>query len=306
MASSTYFRRRRTLHLPVTLSVVLMVLNIVLMVFWIVLLARGTYYLALTFGTVLFSLSLVGLVVYLIVTVKEVRLNQRQANFVDSVTHELKSPIASLKLYLETLQMRTVSDEQRSKFYRFMMDDLNRLDRLINQLLEVGRLDAIATVTTEEDIPAEELLRECAAAACVHHHQPLDRVTFDIQPAILRGGRLALEMVFRNLLDNALKYGGDDPQVEVQVRVVGKDKVVTRISDNGAGVPADIRTKVFGLFYRGGSELERKHSGTGLGLYIVYTLVRKMKGRVTIHSRGRLPGAVFKVELPGRAESCAS
>lgn len=306
MNGSAYFRRRRTIHLPVTLSVVLMVTNVALMVIWIVILANRAYLFALVLGTVLFSLSLVGLVVYLIVTIQEIRLNQRQQNFVDSVTHELKSPIASLKLYLETLQLRSVDEEQRNRFYQFMMDDLDRLDRLINQLLQVGRLDAIVTETAAEDIPVESLLRECALAACKHHNRPLSQVVFDLQPAFIHGGRLALEMVFRNLLDNALKYGGTDSEVEVQVRVIGKDKVVTRISDSGPGVPQDIRHKVFGLFYRGGSELEREHSGTGLGLYIVYSLVRRMKGRVSIHSRGRTSGAVFKVELPGRAEPCAS
>src|SRR5690606_8034007 len=101
MNGSAYFRRRRTIHLPVTLSVVLMVTNVALMVIWIVILANRAYLFALVLGTVLFSLSLVVLVVYLIVSIQEIRLNQRQQNFVDRVTHELKSPIASLKLYLE-------------------------------------------------------------------------------------------------------------------------------------------------------------------------------------------------------------
>lgn len=306
MSGATYFRRRRTIHVPVTLSVLLMVLNVILMVTWIVILAGRAYLFAMILGTVLFTLILIGLVVYLIVAIKEVRLNQRQANFVDSVTHELKSPIASLKLYLETLQLRTVDQEQQARFYQYMMDDLNRLDRLINQLLEVGRLDAIATEAAAEDVAVEPLLRECAIAACLHHDRPLSQVRFDLQPASIRGGRLALEMIFRNLLDNALKYGGAEPDVEVQVRVIGKNKVVTRISDSGPGVHPEIRNKVFGLFYRGGSELEREHSGTGLGLYIVHSLVRRMKGRISIHSRGREPGAVFKVELPGRAEQCVS
>ena len=135
---SSVLRRRATLHLPITLSVVLMVLNITLMVCWIVIFAQRSFLGMLVLGTVVFAIILLGLSFYLFLMIKEIRLNQRQANFVDSVTHELKSPIASLKLYLETLEMRTVSEEQRGKFYRVMEHELERLDHLITQLQKVG------------------------------------------------------------------------------------------------------------------------------------------------------------------------
>ncbi|MFO0946694.1 MAG: HAMP domain-containing sensor histidine kinase [Planctomycetota bacterium] len=303
---SGIMRSRRTLHFPITLSVVLMVLNVALMVCWIVLLAQLYWWSALTVGTVIFVVILVGLVLYLILAIKEIRLNQRQANFVDSVTHELKSPIASLRLYLETLQLRTVNEEKREYFYQVMVDDLDRLDRLINQLLEVGRLDAVATEAVQEDIAMEPLLKECAHAACMQYKRPDTSIRFETVPAVVRGGKLALEMIFRNLLDNAFKYSGEEPEVEVQMVMKGNHRVITRISDNGPGVPLDIRKKIFGLFYRGGTELTRSKKGTGLGLYIVYTLVRKMGGKVSVHGRGKSPGSVFEVELPGRIESCES
>jgi signal transduction histidine kinase len=302
---SSILRRRRTIHVPVTLSVVLMVLNVILMVCWIVVLAQLYWWSALALGTILFALALAGLVVYMILTIKEIHLNQRQSNFVDSVTHELKSPIASLKLYLETLLLREVPPEERQKFFRYMVQDLNRLDELITQLLEIGRLDEIVTVQDEEEVEMEPLLNQCAAAACAHYQQPIEKITLNVQPSLVRGRPLALEMIFRNLLDNAVKYAADDPRVDVEVVATGA-KVVARISDNGAGVPLDDRSKIFQLFFRGGSELERKRKGTGLGLYIVHTLVRKLKGRVSVHGRGKLPGAVFEVELPGRAISCDS
>lgn len=284
-----------------------MVLNVILMVCWIVLLAQSSFWSALAIGTVLFVLILVGLVVYLIITIKEIRLTQRQANFIDSVTHELKSPIASLKLYLETLCLRDVSPEQRESFYDTMLDDLTRLDRLINRLLEVGQLDALVAEEGITDVQTEQLLRQCANAACSQHHQPPEVIELSVTPSIVRGDPLALEMVFRNLFDNAIKYGGDDPHVRVESICVG-DRVITRIIDNGAGVPLEIRGKIFKLFFRGGSELERKQKGTGLGLYIVYTLVRKMRGKVSVlPPRANMPGAHFEVELPGRAiKQCAS
>lgn len=301
------FARRRRIRVPITLSVALIVLNVALMICWIVLLAMENYWSALAIGTVIFALILVGLVLWLVVTIKDFQLSLRQANFVDSVTHELKSPIASLRLYLETLQLRPLDDAKRSEFYQVMMEDLVRLDRLINQLLQAGRLDALVTEAETEEVDLEPLLRRCATSACNLHEMPLETVRLAVPPLSVRGARLALEMVFGNLIDNAIKYGGATPEVTVEAKPVGTGRVVTRISDNGEGVPPDLRNKIFRLFFRGGRELERMRRGTGLGLYIVYTLVRKMHGRISVHGvEGRATGSVFEVELPGRATSCAS
>ena len=278
-----------------------MTLNVLLMICWIVLLAQAAGWGALIVGVVVFAVILVGLSFYLFLMIKEVRLNQRQANFVDSVTHELKSPIASLKLYLETLEMRPVSDEQRAKFYRVMDQELERLDHLITQLLEVGRIDAIGEQSDPEDILVDSMLRRCGGAACAHHKRDeVETVAYDIQPAVLHARPLVVETVFRNLMDNAIKYAGDPPRVEVSVRVTDRGRVVTRIADNGDGVPPELRKRIFGMFFRAGSELTRRQKGTGLGLYIVSVLVRQMKGRVSVHDRPGQPGSVFEVDLPGR------
>lgn len=298
---SSVLRSRSTLHLPITLSVVLMVLNATLMVCWIVILAQTTGWGALITGTVVFAVILAGLSFYMVLMIKEVRLNQRQANFVDSVTHELKSPIASLRLYLETLQMRTIADEQRGKFYAVMEDELERLDHLITQLLEVGRLDAIGQQAEAEDLAMPELLQKCAMAACAHHKRdPATTVVYESSPAVVHAPRIVVESIFRNLLDNAIKYGNDPPVVTVQL-ATDRGRVITRIADNGHGVPPELRKQVFRMFFRAGSELTRRKKGTGLGLYIVQTLVRQLKGRVSIHDRPGQPGSVFEVELPGKA-----
>lgn len=294
------FRKRRWLHLPITINVTLMVLNIALMVCWIVLLARFRTWSMLTIGTIIFALSLVGLAFYLVISIRTWRLQLQQQNFVDSVTHELKTPIASLRLYLETLQMREMSAEQRGNFYSTMERELKRLDHLISQLLEVGRLDAIDQHSEPEDIALEPLLRNCASAASAHQNCEPESIHFDIQPAVIHGRRIVLEMIFGNLIDNALKYAGSPPRVEVEVRTKSDGRIVTRIADNGAGVPPHLRKKIFNLFYRGGNELERRQQGTGLGLYIVRTLVHLLKGTVAVHDRPGKPGSVFEVDLPGR------
>ena len=299
---STVLRTRSSLHLPITLSVVLMVLNATLMVCWIVLLALASSWGALITGTIVFAVILAGLSFYMFLMIKEVRLNQRQANFVDSVTHELKSPIASLKLYLETLQLRTVSDDQRGQFYQVMEDELERLDHLITQLLEVGRLDAIGQQSEPEDLYLDQLVRKCAQSTCAHHKRDeAATVTYDMQPAIINARPLVVETIFRNLVDNAIKYGDEPPQIEIQMMATDRGRVITRVIDNGLGVPPKLRKRVFKIFFRAGSELTRTQKGTGLGLYIVQTLVRQLKGRISIHDRVGQPGSVFEVDLPGRA-----
>jgi signal transduction histidine kinase len=284
-----------------------MALNTALMVCWILLLAQQSLWGAMTVGIVAFAVILFGLSFYLFLTIKERRLNQRQVNFVDSVTHELKSPIASLRLYLETLQFRELNDAQRSEFYKTMDAETQRLDALINQLLEVARLDAIGHEGPSEDVAVEPLLDFCAAAVRARHRCGESGIfKFDVDNVVVTAPRMVLEMIFGNLLDNAVKYGGQPPEVEVQVRVNRHNRIVAQIADNGVGVPHELRKSIFRLFFRGGDELHRRQKGTGLGLYIAQTLVRKLGGKLGVRDRDGQPGSVFEVELPGRAVGCES
>ena len=294
-------RKRRHLSLPIWSSVLLMTINIALMAVLIVQLARQSSWLALTLGSIALAISLFGISFYLFLTIKEIQLNRRQSNFVDSVTHELKTPIAALRLYLDTLIMRELDPADRREFYETMNSELHRLDRLINQLLEVGRLDAIGHQTEPESIQLEDLLRQCAEAACLHHKKEISEVfRFELVPLALTSRRLLLEMIFGNLLDNAVKYGGNPPQVTVHAFSRGRDRVVVRIGDNGAGVAPENRRRIFQLFFRGTNELQRTKTGTGLGLYIVKTLVGLLKGRIAVVDADSGPGSVFEVTLPGR------
>ncbi len=294
-------RKRRHLSLPIWSSVLLMTVNIALMAVLIVQLARQSSWLALTLGSIALAISLFGISFYLFLTIKEIQLNRRQSNFVDSVTHELKTPIAALRLYLDTLILREPEAADRREFYETMNSQLHRLDRLINQLLEVGRLDAIGHQTEPESILLEDLLRQCAEAACLHHKKEITEVfRFEMAPLALTSRRLLLEMIFGNLFDNAVKYGGSPPQVTVHAFPRGRDRIVVRIRDNGAGVPPEHRRQVFQLFFRGSNELQRTKTGTGLGLYIVKTLVGLLKGRIVVLDADSGAGSVFEVTLPGR------
>jgi signal transduction histidine kinase len=284
-----------------------MTVNITLMVVLIVQLARQSSWMSLILGSVALAISLFGISFYLFLTIKEIQLNRRQSNFVDSVTHELKTPIAALRLYLDTLIIQDPGPEDRKEFYSTMDIELNRLDRLINQLLEVARLDAIGNQSDTETISIMDLLKHCAETACLHHKSDLAAVfDFQVAPVCLTSRRILLEMIFGNLLDNAIKYGGNPPRVLVSAFPRGVDRVVIRIQDNGAGVPAASRGRIFQMFYRGNNELERTKKGTGLGLYIVRTLVGFLKGRVSISDNPSGQGSVFEVTLPGRQLAATS
>jgi two-component system phosphate regulon sensor histidine kinase PhoR len=292
--------RRSSLKWPIILGTTLFVLTAALLVFWIIWGVATKYWAFLIVGVVFIALILIGVTLYLILSIKEVRLTQRQANFIDAVTHELKSPIASLKLYLQTMDMWEVDPDQQREFHRFMLEDVQRLDGLIDDLLEAAKLDHRQREESTEDIDPVALLRTCLDALQRRYDFGPEAIQISSVPCVIRGRPHDLEMILVNLLDNAAKYGGDPRQLLVQVLSRNKGRVLLRISDNGAGVPSDMRRKIFNRFVRGGSELERRTKGTGLGLFLVRELVARMKGRIAVIGRGPLGGATFELDLPGR------
>lgn len=290
--------RRRSVGWPITLGVVMIVLLMMLCVGWILL--SLNYLSLLALGTTILVLLAVGVVFYLTISVKQISLNQRQSNFIDSVTHELKSPISSLKLYLQTLSRRNVTEAQQADFYRFMLDDVARLDTLINHMLDAARLDHEPVDAEITDVPLAEVLANCAKTVCLQHRLPPETVSLDVAPSVVRARPIDVEILFRNLIDNAVKYSGPQPSVSIESKTDGRGQVVTRVSDNGPGIPVHLRRKIFGRFVRLGNELERSQAGTGLGLHIVRTLVKRMRGTISVWGRGPQSGTVFKVDLPAQ------
>ncbi len=303
---------RPSLGWPITLGVVMIALLVALTVGWVIVSVAAAikstnaapYWAALAIGATFLGILIVGVVAYLVLSIKSFRLSQRQSNFIDSVTHELKSPIASLKLCLQTLSKHSLPSEQESDFHRFMLEDLQRLDKLINHLLDAARLDQTPVEREIEEVDLSEVLARCIESTRQRYRLPPETIKQHIEPATIYGRPMDLEMIFRNLLDNAVKYAGSEPAVDVDLLRPGGDRVRVRISDNGPGIPSKLRRKIFGRFVRLGSELERSKPGTGLGLYIVRTLVKRMHGQISVRGRGARPGTVFEVDLPavnGRA-----
>jgi signal transduction histidine kinase len=298
---------RRSLGWPILLGVVLIGSIIALGVGWVLVsiaAALGSenaafYYAVLGVGVALLVLVLVGVIVYLALTVKAIALSQRQSNFIDSVTHELKSPLASLKLYLQTLTRRPVSPEQQADFHRFMLQDVERLDTLIDHLLDAAKTLQRRPAQATETAALEPVLVRARANAVRRYGVPESTVRLDCDAGLrVRGREADLEIVFRNLVDNAVKYSLPEPIVEVTAQAAAQGRVVVLVSDNGPGIPISQRTNVFRRFTRLGSELERSTPGTGLGLFLVRSLVKQLRGKVTV--RGRLPdrGTIMEVEIP--------
>ena len=311
---------RRSKSWPIILGVVLISSILALGVGWVLVsiaAALGSknavfYWAILGVGVALLAIVLAGVIVYLLLTVKAIALSQRQSNFIDSVTHELKSPLASLKLYLQTLTRRPVPPEQQADFHRFMLEDVERLDTLIDHLLDAAKT-VQRTVRAGENVTAiEPVLQHARDTVSQRYGVSPDCIRIDCgppaesgtleadsrRPLTVRGRAADLEIVFRNLIDNAVKYSLPDPQVHVEGVSLADGKVAVRVADNGPGIPLAERTRVFRRFMRLGSELERSTPGTGLGLYLVKSIVKQLRGRVVVKDRGTQGGTLLEVQLP--------
>ena len=301
---------RRSLRWPITVAVIMIVLLVALAVGWVLLNVAGAYnnveratlyWILLSAGSTIFVCILLGIVFYLRLSIQQINLSRRQSNFIDSVTHELKSPIASLKLYLQTLNRRQVTEAQRLDFYRSMLADVERLDRLINHLLEAARLERTKTPVDSETISLGDVIQHAIQAACQRYNVPTESVTSQVEMLETVGSLPDMNMLIGNIIDNAVKYSSSPPTVEVQLdRIPNRDWWRLKVIDNGPGIPRAFRRKVFGRFYRVGSELERSKPGTGLGLFIVHTLVRRLGGKIQILDAPTGPGTQIIVQIPLR------
>jgi two-component system, OmpR family, phosphate regulon sensor histidine kinase PhoR len=309
---------RKSLKWPITLAVIMLVCLVSLTVGWVLLNVAGAkdspssyvYWIILSIGTVMFACVVLGVVAYLLLSIQQINLNRRQSNFIDSVTHELKSPIASLKLYLQTLGRRNIGDEQRQDFYRSMLMDVDRLDQLINHLLDVARFDHHKSSNSNGEsraIRLDLLLAGLADLTRQRYGFSAEAIKLDLEPIQFHGRELDLNILFRNLIDNAAKYASDPPKVSIVLEMAGKPGWLrVTISDNGPGIPRKMRRRVFGRFVRLGNELERTKTGTGLGLFLVRSVLRQLKGRITLDDLPKGQGTRFDVWLPNAEQIDAS
>jgi signal transduction histidine kinase len=237
---------------------------------------------------------------------REMDLMRQQANFLSAVTHELKSPLASIRLFIETLELRELPPEKRSRYLSNMRADVDRLEGLVKNILAVARLDSGSFVVHVEP---GDLGRDVADVVAALDKDPSQRrlsvaLSVPDQPLQARYDLGVLKTVLRNLLDNAAKYGGADKPVRVVVARQGTWATI-EVIDQGIGLAAEERDKIFQKFYRVGDEMVRQAEGSGLGLYLARELVRQVGGALTAESAGAGLGTTFRVTLPLDSETTA-
>ena len=296
-------RRQTATTVFIALCVVLVTAAVSLNIGWI--LVNGRRVAPLVLGGLSFALIIAGLIVYTVFLVREMRITEQQDSFLNSVTHELKTPIASIRLYLETLQSRDVGDAQRKEFYRVMLADADRLQHTVEQVLKAGVARHTRGRLQRQAIDVAWLAEEAADTARQRHHLPAEAVVLEIgepgTPLVVDGDVDDLRTAIGNLLDNAVKYSGGRPQVSVHVAAPAPDTVWVRVKDQGVGIPRSQLTRIFNRFYRFQSQ-GAKVKGTGLGLFIVRSIAKRHGGRVFAQSEGEGKGSTFTLELP-RAKS---
>ena len=300
---------RRSIGGPLAIGIVSMVLVLALGVGWQILVWRddadaapgmSTFDMILFgFGTLFFLMVFAGLVWLCVKLVLEMRLSQSQRAFIDAVTHELKTPLSSFRLGLETLDRHELPPEKRAEFLGRMGEDLDRLEYTVTQVLAAARAeDGRPRRADRKSVDLRSVLEENVRELRERHGLGEEAVLLDrSRPLRVRGDEAELGVIFRNLLENAVKYSEEPIAVCVRVASNGEGRVEVDIADRGIGIPAGELRKIFQRFYRAGRDVQRTATGLGLGLFIVRNLVKRQGGRVVARSGGSGTGSRFVVTL---------
>ena len=292
--------RRKSVAFFITLGACLVALAVALNVGWIIL--NWTEVAMLVLGIVFFNLLIFGLVVNTTFLIREIRRNEQHDAFINAVTHELKTPVASIRLYLETLKTREVDEKQRQEFYDIMLADSDRLLKTVEQVLRAGRTRHRGRRIAMSVVNLSEIVRECLELARVQYGLNETHLMYTESPeasnARVTGDIDELRAAFANLLDNAVKYSDDEVRVVVSVSAPDEKRVTVRVADQGIGIPQAQLKRIFRRFYRVPGRFMARVKGTGLGLFIVKSVVQKHGGRVYAESPGVGQGSTFTVQLP--------
>lgn len=292
-------RRRKSSIFFLVLGICLVALAVALYVGWILLNLQQIALLVL--GVIFFSLIITGLILNTLYLIREIRRNEQQDAFLNAVTHELKTPIASIRLYLETLKTRDIKPAKQQEFYDVMLADSERLLNTVEQVLLASRAREQKRLLHISEINLMELLRECAER--IRHRYDLPESAISLPAAEdkikVSGDTNELQAVFMNLLDNAVKYSPEkDVKIALNVKNLNEKFVIVRIKDSGIGLPSAELKRIFRRFYRVPNRATQKAKGTGLGLFIVRSIVSKHGGKIWAESAGPGSGSTFMVQLP--------
>ena len=293
--------RRLRVWLVGLLGALLIAVAVALNIGWVVVNWRTG--LLLLVGIVSFAVLIAGLFLNTAFLIREIRRTEQHNAFIHAVTHELKTPLASITLYLQTLRQRAVEPARQKEFIEIMLADSARLQSTIDQVLLAGKMGTARRVLNPTTVDLSKVVGECVTVAGQRHHlvngevKVVDRLPAG-EDAVVMGDREEIQAAVTNLIDNAIKYSGERVKVAVELVKLGARRVAINVKDQGMGISSDELKRVFRRFYRIPGALGVRVRGTGLGLSIVRAVARRHGGRAYAESEGSGKGSRFTLELP--------
>jgi two-component system, OmpR family, sensor histidine kinase SenX3 len=295
--------RRRSVIFFTVLGICLVAIAVALNVIWTVVNWRQGVLAVL--GIIFFLVIIAGMVLNTIFLVREIRRNEQHDSFINAVTHELKTPVASIRLYLQTLQTRDIEETKRREFYQIMLEDSDRLLHTIEQVLRAGSTASRFRRTARMPVDMSDIVRECVVLARTRFHLGEDSLGYDDRiaggSAVVIGDADELKAAVWNLIDNAVKYSPERVKIRVVVEEAEGQRVAVKVVDAGVGISPEELKRIFTRFYRIPASVAMRVKGSGLGLFIVRSVAKKHGGRAFAQSTGTGQGSTFTLLLP-RAE----
>jgi len=244
-------------------------------------------------GSVFLIILLVGIYFFQRTIKKESEVHQQQQNFLLSVTHELKSPLAAIKLVLQTLVKRDLTKDKRDQLIGNSIEDVGRLDDLVENMLLATRIENNSYSYPKELFDFSELVKSIYDRAIITSENTRNFQQQIEQNISIMGDRFALGSLINNILENAIKYSPNAALVQVQL-YQQSNKIFFIVADQGVGIADSERQKIFQKFYRSGNELTRQNKGTGLGLFIVEQVAKNHQAKVLV-SNNQPKGTIFEI-----------
>ena len=295
-------RQRKAITFTV-LGICLVAAAVTLNISWLVINWREG--MMIVFGTIFFFVIIAGLIVFTVFLVREIRRNEQKDSFINAVTHELKTPVASIRLYLQTLQARELDEAKRQEFYRIMLEDSDRLLHTIDQVLRAGATGSILRRSSKVRLDLAVIARECVELARTRFHLGPEALKYveHTKEAVVLGDSEELKAAVWNLLDNAVKYSREEVKILVELDAAHNHRIAVRVTDNGVGISPPELKRIFKRFYRIPASVAVRTKGSGLGLFIVRSVAKKHGGRAFAESAGQGHGSTFTLQLPAAPAS---